>query len=382
MRAEGSLTKKRSIRDRFPDRVTFLTVLPAFEFSLKKSGNAWQMKCPFHADEKASFTVWENQPYAHCFGCWWHGDYIQFVREYLDFRNSRQAAEEICRRLGISSETIFPHTCKPSFYKSGKVRLFGFQNLDDADFDSTARVHHLDAEMIKPAASFLCTLAYNTKGQPRHLALAFVDPGFHVAVLRRMDGEYWEVAGKATNAPNSLLGWPIGIKVESQQHQIALIEGTGDFLAAYSLIGSLGLNDKIFPVAMANAGVTIWRPALKLFSGKRVRIFAHRDDPGIAAAKRWKTQLEPVAGFVDIFVIPPVECVNYTTGQLYPAKDLEDLCHIDYDAWEQNRFLDDILDFDSPIPEKATAEPRDAEIRADRNIDGKKGPAGTKEVRL
>jgi hypothetical protein len=48
--------------------------------------------------------------------------------------------------------------------------------------------------------------------------------------------------------------------------------------------------------------------------------------------QRWKTQLEPVAEFVDIFVIPPVKCVNYTTGRLYPAKDLEDLCHIDYDA--------------------------------------------------
>jgi hypothetical protein len=38
------------------------------------------------------------------------------------------------------------------------------------------------------------------------------------------------------------------------------------------------------------------------------------------------------------------------------AKDLEDICHIDPDAWEVNRFLDDILDFDIPVPKKGLLE--------------------------
>jgi hypothetical protein len=36
------------------------------------------------------------------------------------------------------------------------------------------------------------------------------------------------------------------------------------------------------------------------------------------------------------------------------AKDVEDLCHVDPNAWEANRFLEDLFDVDRPVPDQAS----------------------------
>jgi hypothetical protein len=87
-----------------------------------------------------------------------------------------------------------------------------------------------------------------------------------------MDFEPWEIDEKATFAPRSISGWPIGITAQTSEPKIALIEGTGDFLGAYSLASSLGILDSVLPVAVSNANVRIWEPALNLFKGKIIRI--------------------------------------------------------------------------------------------------------------
>jgi hypothetical protein len=272
------------------------------------------MNCPFHPDTEASFTVWEDQPKAHCFGCGWHDDFIQFVHEYRKTPDIMTAVAEICDQLNIPREGIFTYARHPQLYGRGKVRLYGSKCLEEEDFEVIAQSRGLDPKGISAAAPFLRKLFYNCKGYPRRPTLAFADPGLHIAVLRRIDFEPWDNGAKATFAPQSITGWPIGIVEGCAQDRIAVIEGTGDFLGTYSIVDSLGVLDDILPVAVSSASVTIWEPALTLFAGKIIRIFAHRDKPGIDAAKRWKTQLDLVAKRIDIFVVPPVECSNYKTG--------------------------------------------------------------------
>lgn len=36
--------------------------------------------CPFHNDDRPSFVVWSN--HAHCYGCSWHGDVLNFLTQY------------------------------------------------------------------------------------------------------------------------------------------------------------------------------------------------------------------------------------------------------------------------------------------------------------
>ena len=45
---------------------------------LTRAGNLLQGRCPFHADNSPSFTVYPDQRY-HCFGCGAHGDVVDFV---------------------------------------------------------------------------------------------------------------------------------------------------------------------------------------------------------------------------------------------------------------------------------------------------------------
>lgn len=58
---------------------------------LQKDGREFRACCPLHAEDTASFTIFlgrAGHQLAHCFGCGFHGDVIDFVREIegVDFR--------------------------------------------------------------------------------------------------------------------------------------------------------------------------------------------------------------------------------------------------------------------------------------------------------
>lgn len=46
-----------------------------------------KIRCPFHNEKTASFTVYHNNTY-HCFGCAAHGDVIDFVQRYFNIKFS------------------------------------------------------------------------------------------------------------------------------------------------------------------------------------------------------------------------------------------------------------------------------------------------------
>jgi hypothetical protein len=77
---------------------------------------------------------------------------------------------------------------------------------------------------------------------------------------------------------------------------------------------------------MSGASVSIPRESLPHFAGKRIRIFAHNDQAGQAAAERWTSQLKDTAT-VDRFSFEGLEMAD---GK--PVKDLNDLLK---DRWRQ-----------------------------------------------
>jgi len=48
---------------------------------LVRKGRELHGCCPFHTENTPSFTVVEDKGFAHCFGCGWHGDLIQFIMD-------------------------------------------------------------------------------------------------------------------------------------------------------------------------------------------------------------------------------------------------------------------------------------------------------------
>lgn len=65
-----------------------------------KLGRGNRGKCPFHGSESDSFSVAANPrrglPFAHCFGCQWHGNAIKFVADFygISFTDALQRLED------------------------------------------------------------------------------------------------------------------------------------------------------------------------------------------------------------------------------------------------------------------------------------------------
>jgi hypothetical protein len=83
-----------------------------------------------------------------------------------------------------------------------------------------------------------------------------------------------------------------------------------------------GFETDILPIVMPSAATRKVDPCvLGSFENKRVRICAHNDEPGIAAARGWQDQLETVVGaIVDIWVPPKIRLSDGSS-----SKDLDDI---------------------------------------------------------
>jgi hypothetical protein len=79
----------------------------------------------------------------------------------------------------------------------------------------------------------------------------------------------------------------------SRYPAIALTEGVPDFISVLHLALAFGVGSCVAPVCFSGASVTVPEDALPFFWGKRIRIFAHQDQAGQAAADRWTLQFQP-----------------------------------------------------------------------------------------
>jgi hypothetical protein len=161
------------------------------------------------------------------------------------------------------------------------------------------------------------------------------------AVGRRLDGCPWQSIGgkKSKTLRGSWAHWPIGLPEAASCPAIGLVEGSPDFLAFFAHAQALGLQDKVAPVCMAGAQMTIPQSVLPRFREKKVQIFVDDDKAGRVAARRWSTQLRPVVATLDRY---------YFDGLLQadgaPVKDLNDLCRLSPDQMNTKAFRE-LLEF-------------------------------------
>jgi len=67
---------------------------------LKKTGNSFVARCPFHAEKSPSFSVSRKKQFFHCFGCGASGNAISFLMDFshLDFV---EAVEDLAGFVGV-----------------------------------------------------------------------------------------------------------------------------------------------------------------------------------------------------------------------------------------------------------------------------------------
>ena len=122
------------------------------------------------------------------------------------------------------------------------------------------------------------------------------------AQARRMDGQSFAVNGasrKALTFPGSRAGMPIGLDEAKAFPNVAVVEGGPDSLAAHACIWAEDREDDVAVVAVLGASnrpsAAVWAP----LAGKRVRVYCHHDDAGMAAARAWAEAIVK-AGCADI----------------------------------------------------------------------------------
>jgi len=95
-----------------------LSSVVARHVKLSRAGGEWKACCPFHKDNKPSFTVNDDKGFYHCFGCGAHGDVLDFVQA-IERVGLREAAAligrlpvvvpkndiEVARRREVESDT-------------------------------------------------------------------------------------------------------------------------------------------------------------------------------------------------------------------------------------------------------------------------------------
>lgn len=67
---------------------------------LKKSGNNYTARCPFHSEKTPSFSVSRNRQIYHCFGCGASGNALSFLMEYSHL-SFPEAVEDLAAFLGV-----------------------------------------------------------------------------------------------------------------------------------------------------------------------------------------------------------------------------------------------------------------------------------------
>lgn len=99
--------------------------------ALKKSGKNFMGLCPFHADNKPSFTVSEEKQIFHCFGCGQGGNVFSFLMQYNNL-SFPEAVGFLAQKSGIVIPTRkMSPTQKREF--EGKEQLFRI-NGEAADY--------------------------------------------------------------------------------------------------------------------------------------------------------------------------------------------------------------------------------------------------------
>lgn len=299
---------------RLPENITLLSVCVLHGLDLDSFDGSLYL-CPFHAEKKPSLKL--NNPdsrdgYFYCFGCAATGDMIHWLSRRYEI--SKAAAYHRLRtEHGLGADEYISSTPQ-----RGPVHIGGLRDFTDQELVVLCASRHFSFEALKQQ---LCPLVLKyVPRYSRNSAYALCDPLRRVAVLQRMDWQPWTGGEKAKYAPGSKSGVPLGIHAIAGFRKVMLNEGGPDFLRLVSLLYECNLSADILPLMMSSATSRIELSLLNCSADRRVRICAHNDQEGIAAARKWQYQLETAGAVVDIWVPPKIQLPDgsYT-------KDLDDI---------------------------------------------------------
>ena len=81
--------------DELTDKVSLLDYVRQY-VPMKRRGNEWFGRCPFHSENTASFSITEGRQVFYCFGCGARGNILTFIQKYHNL-NTQEAVETLVK---------------------------------------------------------------------------------------------------------------------------------------------------------------------------------------------------------------------------------------------------------------------------------------------
>ncbi len=331
---------------------------------LRTSGGQFVCLCPFHQERTPSCYVTPDTGRFKCFGACGAGGTVIDYQALKRGISPSDAIKELASCLNISAEARVndaePAKRAPKTADTCRAlpRLPVLEKCEAAELRSLAISRNVSFEAVQMASDrgllHFCRL---TDGPVLVRSWVLCDQTRRNAQARRLDGRRWQhrwdpdakdwivvdpqQQKKVRGFRGNQAAWPVGIEEARDYPAIAIVEGV-DLLAAFHFIHAEEREDHVAPVAILGAGNRIPEDAIKLFAGKRVRIFMHLDanHAGLRAAATWQEQVETIADQVD-----GVDFTGAIQSNGNPIKDLNDCTSIGADSFESQRALWSMMTF-------------------------------------
>lgn len=288
-------------------------------YQLRRSASGFLMKCPLHGEENGmSFSIDVRKQLWKCFGkCDCGGDVLKLVMELDEVCATRAA--EILEGRALASGAANPNPPPRRERPAPPVEMAEPRVLPSVPklyrgearhWEAVARVRKLPHAGGVAEAVARGVLRFGLAYDLPAWAVLDVENPCNVQV-RRLDGGLWFERVKSMGIKGNWASWPVGLSVALTMPAapILLVEGTGDFVAAWHCAVD-GWTDAV-PVAMFGASNPIHEGALALMEGRRVEILEQHDEAGAKAAQRWRTQLDGAGCEVVTRLVPtPGEDLN------------------------------------------------------------------------
>ena len=305
---------------------------------LKRASGGYLVKCPIHSEQNgASFSVNEKKQLWRCHGkCQAGGSVLDLVMAMDGAENALAAAEILEGRPLTEEEKSRPKPQRlqclqfrneraealaemplPKMFRAGQLKESPQHYFE---IIAKARGLHWTSIQLAHDAGCLRFCQAQWKFEDRNTGETRLGSKFNCyAILdaenpvnvqfRRMDVDadgkalcFWrdtKVMGWYGNQGN----WPVGIDVAIQNPKstIMLVEGTGDFLAAWDI---RGLGHDIIPVGIFGASNSINLHTLPFFERREVILVQQHDAACQIAAERWTQQLTAAHARVRTWLVP------------------------------------------------------------------------------
>jgi hypothetical protein len=303
--------------------VTFKAACVAVKFGLNES-DSWELLCEWNATHCQPH--WTENELRHKLA-----DARRVATPKDQFNQSSNLDNVAAQRKNPSLRTTDAPTKRATADYSAS---FFDQSPAEGQFSTLATLRGISIEGVR--------LAYERGllrfGQHQGRAAWFIlDGSRRVAQARRLDGRPWTANAKAWTLRGSQAACPVGVEESAPFGTVAFCEGSPDLLAAHHFIWAENRERDCAAVAIFG-GANINGDALRLFEGKRVRIFRHVDATGDAATNRWAKQIADAGADVDAFNFAGL---RQTDGS--PVEDLNDCARVHADDFETHRCLWNLL---------------------------------------